>query len=102
MRRDARDALRRAAPLSECKDCHLPIRFVWIVTTGRAMPVNPQPDERGNVAAHIAGGRVCGFVISQDRRPGPLDPLRFMPHAATCEARQKPQPKPVVDEDGLW
>lgn len=89
MRRDARDALRRAAPLAECRDCHLPIRFVRITTTGSAMPVNPQPDERGNVAARITGGRLTGFVISNDHRPGPLDPLRFMPHHATCEAKQR-------------
>ena len=100
MRRDARDAIRRAAPLAECKDCHLPIRFVWITKTQRAMPVNALPDERGNVAAHIAGGRLTGFVISRDHRPGPLDPLRFMPHAATCEAKQRPSttPTPAADE----
>lgn len=78
----------------------MPIRFVRITTTDRAMPINPLPDQTGNVAARITGGRLVGFVISRDNRPGPLDPLRFMPHAATCEARKKPSttPTPAADE----
>jgi hypothetical protein len=87
--RRSRDALRDAAPLHECRDCHLPIRFVRIETTGSAMPVNPLTNPKGNVAARIAGGRLVGFVISRDHRPGPLDPLRFMPHHATCEAKAR-------------
>ena len=87
MNRRGRDALRAASPLAECRDCHEPIRFVRIETTGNAMPVNPLTNPKGNVAARIAGGRLVGFVISRDHRPGPLDPLRFMPHHATCEAK---------------
>lgn len=102
MRHDAVEAIRKAARLSECRDCHLPIRFVLIETTGRPMPINPLPDEKGNVCARIAGGRLVGFVQSNDRRPGPLDPFRFMPHAATCEALKKPsKPAPPSDE-ALW
>jgi ribosomal protein L32 len=89
MNRRSRDALRAAAPLAECRDCHEPIRFVHITKTGRPMPVNPLTNQKGNVAARIAGGRLTGFVISRDHRPGPLDPFRFMPHHATCEERQR-------------
>lgn len=88
MNRRARDILRAAAPLHECRDCHVPIRFVRL-DTGNAMPVNPLPNRDGNVAARIAGGRLVGFVISRDHRPGPLDSLRFMPHHATCEAKAR-------------
>lgn len=96
------DALRRVR-LAECRECGLPMRFVLLTTTtNRAMPVNARPDERGNVAAHLEGTRLVGFVISKDHRPGPYDPYRFMPHAATCEARKKkkqsskptPEPEP--------
>lgn len=81
--------------LSECRDCGDPIRFVLIETTGRPMPVNPMPNQAGNVAAHLSGGRLLGFVVSRDRQPGPLDPFRFMPHAATCDARvEEPKPRP--------
>lgn len=81
---------------SECKECHDPIRFVKL-DTGKALPVNPQPNPEGNVAAHLAGGRLVGFVISRDHRPGPLDSFRFTVHHATCEAierRTKPKPEP--------
>lgn len=89
MNRRGRDALRAAAPLAECRDCHTPIRFVHLTKTGKAMPVNPLTNPKGNVAARIAGGRLSGFVISQDHRPGPLDPFRFLAHHATCAARQR-------------
>jgi len=97
------DQLRRAAPLAECRLCHLPIRFVKL-DTGKALPVNPRPDERGNVAARLQGGRLVGFVISRDHRPGPLDPFRFYPHHATCEELEKnkkstpppPEPDPAL------
>lgn len=99
MRRRERDVLSAAASLAECRDCHLPIRFVRISATGNAMPINPKPNEAGNVAARIVGGQLVGFVISRDHRPGPLDSFRFMPHHATCEAKQRPSttPNPAAD-----
>lgn len=75
--------------MSECRACAAPI--VWcLLDTGKRIPLNPLPDEkRGNVACHIAGGNLHGFVISRDHRPGPLDPLRMVPHHATCEEHQR-------------
>lgn len=81
----------RLPSLSDCRDCGEPIRFVLMQATGRALPVNPTPNHEkadGNVAAHLAGGRLVGFVISRDRLPGPFDVYRFTPHHATCEALQ--------------
>lgn len=71
--------------LSECRDCHEPIRFVKL-PNGSTLPVNPALNPKGNVAARLIGGNLHGFVISRDRLPGPLDGLRFYPHHATCEA----------------
>ena len=84
--------------LSECRECHDPIRFVAL-DTGKALPVNPLPDQGGNVAARLAGGRLHGFVISKTKQPGPGDDLRFRPHHATCEEirRKPPKPKPEPD-----
>lgn len=97
MNRGSRDQLRRAARIGECRDCHLPIRFIRITTTDRAMPINAMPDPNGNVAGRIQAGRLVGFVISRDHRPGPLDAFRFMPHAATCVALAKNKPsKPTT------
>lgn len=86
---------------SDCRACGDPIRFVKL-NTGKAMPVNPLPTPEGNVAAHLAGGRLVGFVISRDHLPGPLDPYRFRAHYATCEAvergtrKPKPEPHPAL------
>lgn len=90
----------RRVPLAECRGCGLPIRFVQL-DTGKALPVNPTPDERGNVAAHLSGTRLVGFVISRDHRPGPLDPFRFYPHHATCEALN-PSTPPTAPDPALF
>lgn len=96
--RPRRDGLPR---LSECRDCHDPIRFVRM-PSGKSMPVNPSPNPTsGTVAARLMGGVLVGFVITTDRRPGPLDSLRFVPHASTCEERTRTTssttPTPAAD-----
>jgi len=91
---------RPLAKLHECRLCHDPIVFARL-DTGKAMPLNPMPDSRGNVAVHLAGGRkgavLLGFVISRDRLPGPLD-QRMVPHYATCEKQRTPT-KPARQPD---
>lgn len=96
-----RPAFKRAQlpSLTECRDCHEPIRFVRMQDTGKALPVNPIPNPDGPVAAHIAGGRLVGFVISRDRLAGPFDPHRFTPHYATCDARKSNKPNPPTAPD---
>ncbi len=87
--------------MSDCRGCHEPIRFVKL-DTGKALPVNPQPDPRGNVAAHLAGGSLHGFVISRDRLPGARDPFRFVPHYATCEDVKKPPKRDPAPDPYLF
>lgn len=80
---------RPAVRLATCKGCAAPIVFA-LLDTGKRIPLNPVPDpDRGNVACHVAGGNLHGFVISCDRRPGPMDSWRMVPHFSTCEARKK-------------
>lgn len=88
-------------PLAECQDCHEPIRFVRMIDTGKAMPVNPKPNMAGTVAAQRTRGPLGvaleGFVVAP-RRPVKPYPLRFTVHAATCEANRpatKPAPAPA-------
>lgn len=84
----------RGLPLSECRDCHEPIRFVRL-DTGKAMPVDPVPVlDRGNVCARRLGNELNGYVVSKDHPADPLF-LRFLPHHASCEAlknKQTPEP----------
>ncbi|WP_375425968.1 hypothetical protein [uncultured Friedmanniella sp.] len=61
------------------------ITFVRLLT-GRVMPVDPVPDERGNVLAERArdGHLIRGLVRPVDQGD-PAPPLkRYMPHFATC------------------
>lgn len=88
--------------LSECRDCGDPIRFVKMRATGRALPVDPGPLKEGTVFARLEGGRLVGAVTSQDHRPGPLDPYRFRPHHASCEARTAKSKPPTEPHPALF
>lgn len=94
----------RGVRMSECRDCCDPIVFV-LVDTGRRIPCNPLPDDRGNVAARVIGHNLHGFVISKDKAPtqtGPgsgFYPYRMVPHFATCEEQKHNQPKPAPPPD---
>lgn len=83
----------RGLPLSECRECAEPIRFVAL-DTGKALPVNPMPNSSGNVCARRIGSKLHGYVVSKTHGPDPLF-LRFMPHHATCEERQSNKPRPA-------
>lgn len=93
--------------LSECHECHDPIRFVKL-DSGKAMPVNPKPGATGsvcarlvmNMASAIGGKELRGFVISKDRPADQSWPYRFVPHYATCSERKPaaaPKPAPAPD-----
>ena len=89
-------------PLAECRDCAEPIRFVRMIDTGKALPVNPKPGVIGTVAAHRMRGplgvQLEGFVMSAGRSTKAY-PLRFNPHAATCEATRPATPQPAREPD---
>ena len=75
----------------------MPIRFV-VLDTGKRIAVNPGEDSRGNVAAIKVGPQLHGFVITRTRVPHPRA-FRLMPHAATCDAierPEKPEPDPAL------
>lgn len=74
----------------------MPIRFVKMDDSGRFLPVNPRPGTTGSVCAHLVGGQLRGYVMRRDRPPHATHPLRFTPHAATCEARQPATPAPPL------
>lgn len=95
----------RLPRISECRRCADPIRFVKL-STGSTIPVNPKPGDTGNVVAHLAGGRLIGYVISAEKPASASFPLRFVPHYATCPAEQSrkkaAEPAAVVPDPSLF
>jgi hypothetical protein len=94
-----------AADVVPCTWCRAPIR--WTVTAaGKRLPVNAEPDEKGNAAVHTdAVGRVRSRALTPDRPTLEGSEWRAMPHAATCTVprprlpRQAPRP---VRRPGAW
>lgn len=87
-------------PRHECRDCAAPIVFARL-DSGKAIPLDPMPNPRGNVACQLIAGRLHGHVLSETR-PYPYgnltDAVRMTPHAATCPERKGPaKAKPVPD-----
>lgn len=85
-----------------CRNCGVPLRFVQMTTTNRVMPVDPTPDEDGNVIARVVGGRLAGHVLTKDEEV-PAGWARYMPHFSTCRfsprrRRGTPQPRTLFDE----
>lgn len=97
--------------MSACKRCSDPIRFVTNTETGKRIPVDPVPDESGNVLAkaqqiRATTGEVTGTeLVGHPRRKGEETPpgwALYMPHYATCRARIQrgrgtPRPQTLFD-----
>lgn len=96
----------RGVPLAECRECHDPIRFVAL-NTGKSVPVNPQPSDRGTVAARrvatTRGPALHGRIIHADDPPTETEET-YVVHFATCEERKRKTPTtaPVEPEPSLF
>jgi hypothetical protein len=66
-----------------CRDCGARIRFL-VTPGGRSMPINLDPDPRGNVVIENGVARVL-TAEETARATG----SRWMPHKATCAAGQQ-------------
>lgn len=67
-----------------CDRCHGVIKFVRL-DTGKPIPVEPHPfPDRGNVAAHLEGKTLVGYVISRDK-PLQAGYDTYVPHYAVCK-----------------
>lgn len=71
-----------------CRSCNDPIIFVVVANNaGRKparMPLNPEPDETGNVAVlTTSSGGKAGRVLTKDQQPAPYEVL-YQSHFATC------------------
>src|SRR5687768_11927283 len=69
-----------------CRTCDAPIRWVRSQTSGKLMPVDPEPAERGSIVK--VGMGTDGVAIVAYLRKGQLDEFddrpRYVSHFATC------------------
>lgn len=87
-------------PRTECKECANPIVFARL-DTGKLIPLDPMPNDRGNVAVMRIGNQLHGYVISAKHPHTDARYQRAIPHAATCPERKgpakaSPDPDPVL------
>lgn len=70
--------------IGRCRKCRRPIRWLTLVPSGKACPVNPLPDaDLGNVKILEDDiGRVCGHQEAAERRERGED--LYVHHRATC------------------
>lgn len=70
-----------------CRSCGDPLLWVTTAATGKAMPLNPEPDPAGNV---VLADDLLGGASAQVLGPGEAWGARergedlYMPHHATC------------------
>jgi len=70
--------------MAACREkCGRSIVFVRMTETGKNLPVDPVPDEGGNVYAHPVHGRLFGHVRTAGE-PLPDGWQIYMPHVRTC------------------
>lgn len=91
-----------------CRACGAAVK--WVKTRqGKALPVEPAPDNNGNVVAMRTsrGTFVDGHVIPVGQ-PIPDGYTRFYPHFSSCSAPnlpgrpRKPRPRPPAPEPTLF
>ncbi|MGW3410289.1 hypothetical protein [Streptomyces sp. NPDC000888] len=94
--------------VEQCTLCHARIR--WAITErGRRQPIDADPNEAGNLAAHTSGtGTLKVRVLTRERDRLEGTEWRAMPHAATCtlpRARRpssRPGRRAAVVRTGSW
>lgn len=71
--------------MSICKACGADIIWIKVISSGKAMPLDPSPTDAGNVAARkiFDTDDWIGYVISA-AQPPKVNYGRYMPHHATC------------------
>ena len=86
-------------PVKRCRWCGTAM-LVWCVTEkGEHMPIEPEPNDDGNVEIAIDERRLgVPLAIVHAGPPGMLDDwVAYMPHHATCEGNHKRATK-IIDE----
>ena len=76
--------------LGRCRGCSRPVR--WATTQAeRQMPLDPEPDQNGNVVARLGDSQTWYARIPTTESPQAPTERRFMPHVATCPSPPLPR-----------
>lgn len=78
--------------MPSCSSCQAPIRWVVVASTGRRMPIDPDPAANGNIVFRPGGSEV--EYVGAPRPDGGLvgdeyEGRRFVSHFATCPNASK-------------
>ena len=92
--------------MTSCRRCPAAILFIRMRDSGKAMPVDPWPDDRGNIAALPAGPKtyVDGHYLAA-HEPLAVGEVRLMPHWSTCgdpSIPGRPNKRPPAPEPSLF
>jgi len=75
-------------PTTPCGRCGRPVS--WCVSTnGNRIPLDPEPNESGNMIVAYRDGKLVGLVPHKDE-PRP-EGVGYMPHFATCPILNRPR-----------
>jgi hypothetical protein len=77
-------------PNGQCRTCRQPV-LLATTTAGRLQPLNPEPDQAGNVALYRDGAGTWRARVPTDELPALPYEHVHMPHHATCKG---PTPLP--------
>ena len=88
-------SMRKTGPTS-CDECQARIVYVTMTATGKRVPVDPIPDDKGTVCGRLVGNILVGYVVSQSR-PHERPYTRYTAHFGTCPDRPRPEPKPQAE-----
>ena len=76
-----------------CDDCSALIKFATL-ETGKPMPVEALPDDKGNIACRVSGKRLVDAYVITMSRPLQRGYVSYMAHWTTCK-RGKRRPRSI-------
>ena len=71
-------------PVTACRSCGAPVRFVPMAGTGRLNPLDAEPTANGNVVVGVDG---VGRYVARHAAELPPDVPRYVSHFSSCPDR---------------
>lgn len=83
--------------MAKCRACYRVVRFVSL-TSGGSVPVEPNPDECGTLAARRVGAELVEGRFLARGEAAPAGYRLYLPHRETCTQAGRPRtgaPRPA-------